>query len=103
DYDALQAAGGPSREALASMNARPGRYDSHLLDALASGLAHLEDRAVQTLPIDELTLGMVLTADVLSDSGIRLVPSGHEITPNLLERIRNFSSMPSGVREPISV
>src|SRR5205814_1097186 len=82
-----QPAWGPSRGALASTNSRPGRYDSHLRDALASGLAHLEDRAVQTVPIAELTSGMVLTADVLSHSGIRLVPGGHESTPSLLERI----------------
>jgi hypothetical protein len=46
---------------------------------------------------------MVLAADVFTKSGVKLMPGGHEITPSVLERIRNFSRMGSGVRQPLAV
>lgn len=103
DCDALLAAGRRAGEALQIMGGRPGTYDPALLDALTAGLAGLEGQELRTVPIDQLMTGMVLASDVFTDAGVKLIPCGHEITSSLLERIRNFSRMATGVREPLEV
>jgi response regulator RpfG family c-di-GMP phosphodiesterase len=103
DYDALASAGRSSGEALRAMRSRPGTYDPRLLSALASGLVEENQRALAALPVEELEPGMVLADAICTASGVKLVSAGHEITVSLLERIRNFSRMASGIREPIRV
>lgn len=103
DYDALVTGGRSARDALGAMEERPGTYDPALLEALASGVAALEGRELRPVAINELVIGMILAEDVFTHSGVKLVPSGQEITPSLLERIRNFSAMATGVREPVTV
>jgi DNA-binding NarL/FixJ family response regulator len=58
-----------------------------------------EGRAVT---VNNLAVGMILEADVLSTKGIRLVPKGAEITGSLLGRLRTIASG-VGVAEPIKV
>jgi hypothetical protein len=103
DYDALASAGRSSGDALGAMRSRPGTYDPRLLAALASALVDENQRELVTRPVDKLEPGMVLADAVYTESGVKLVPAGQEITISLLERIRNFSRMASGVREPIRV
>ena len=101
DYDTLEAAGwGPAR-ALRTMGGRTGAYDPHLLDSLAAGLSRLDECERVSLPVAALEAGLVLADAVFTHSGVKLIPRGHELSPSLLERIRNFSAM--GVAEPITV
>jgi response regulator RpfG family c-di-GMP phosphodiesterase len=102
DFDALES-GGHAVEALRAMRTRQGAYDGHLLAGLASGLAEEEERELVAVTANELESGMVLAEPVFTESGMKLVPAGHEITLSLLERIRNFSRMDSGIREPVRV
>jgi hypothetical protein len=45
--------------------------------------------------------GMFLVQDVMSTTGLLLVPRGHEVTQGLLYRLRNMA--PGSVREPLVV
>ena len=78
-------------------------YDPDLLNALDRVLAH---RAVQEplgLTLDELHAGMILASDVATADGIKLVVAGSELSVTMLERIRHFARMATGVCEPILV
>lgn len=102
DYDWLECAGHTTGEALRMMMNRTGMYDVGLLDALTSGLADAAQNLVE-LPLRKLEPGMVLAEDICTDAGIKLIPRGHEVSPSLLERIRNFSNAHSRIREPVKV
>ena len=59
-------------------------------------------RESQLLKVEELSVGMILEGDVVSQQGMRLVPKGVEISVSLLGRIRTIASG-VGVAEPIAV
>jgi hypothetical protein len=54
------------------------------------------------LRIQDLTPGMSFLDDVKTASGTLLIVRGNEVTPGVLERLRNFH-VSVGVREPIRV
>jgi FixJ family two-component response regulator len=59
-------------------------------------------RESRSVSVEELSVGMILEDDVQSESGMRLVPKGVEITVSLLGRLRTIASG-VGVAEPIKV
>lgn len=93
---------GISREG-AQIELRDG-YD--LPEALAQKLGALrpEVRAMapRSVSLSELQPEMIIEADVLTKTGVLLVPRGEELTVALLERMRNFARG-TGVVEPIQV
>jgi len=102
DYDSLETSGQPTTEALRTMTGRAGTYDPRLLSALTTWLADARSAEVVPIRVGELFCGMVLADDVVAESGVKLLPRGHEITPSLLERLYNFSRT-SPIREPMLV
>jgi hypothetical protein len=56
---------------------------------------------VRELPLDALSVGMVLAEDVRMETGALFVAGGYEITEGFVERVRN--SRPRIAREPIRV
>ena len=102
DYDFLETSGQQAPEALSTMTGRTGTYDPRLLNALTAWLADARSAEVVPIRVGELFCGMVLADDVVAESGVKLLPRGHEITPSLLERLHNFSRT-SPVREPMLV
>ena len=85
--------------ACAAMRARPGWYDPEVLAALASSRKAPEARSVT---LRELVPGMTFAADVRTEDGVLLVARGQDVTPSLLQRMRNFArSRP--LREPFRV
>ena len=102
DYDSLETSGQPTTEALRTMTGRAGTYDPRLLSALTTWLADVRSAEVVPIRVGELFCGMVLADDVVAESGVKLLPRGHEITPSLLERLYNFSRT-SPIREPMLV
>ena len=98
----LGASGQDPPEALRTMTGRAGTYDPRLLNALTTWLADARSAEVVPIRVGELFCGMVLADDVVAESGVKLLPRGHEITPSLLERLHNFSRT-SPVREPMLV
>jgi hypothetical protein len=101
DYDALEAAKVEPLHAVAALQAQRRRYDPTLLDALARAKARVASLRCFELGLDEVQQGMFLANDILSTSGVVLVPRGHEVTPGLLQRLRSFAA--GTVREPIAV
>ncbi len=102
DFDLAEQAGGAER-ALAELRARTATYDPHLLRALDHVVGNRADQPIRHVTVDELEIGMVIADDVFTASGLKLVARGHEVTPNLLERLGNFAQLDSGVRERVAV
>ena len=77
----------------------PKQITAAMLTAPVTGGGRRESR---TLTVEELGIGMILEAEVLSAKGIRLVPKGVEITASLLGRLSTIARG-VGVTEPIQV
>lgn len=99
DFDALEAAGNTSASALGQMREHAHDYDPKVLAALAS--LHTDQAPVVEVSILALKVGMVIAADVLTKSGQLLIARGHEVTPGLVGRLRNYAS--SLARSTVSV
>jgi len=100
DYDLLMSGKYASR-AFEMLRSRAGCYDPAILEVFADfrGKQHSEVK-VKDLTMREIVIGMVFGEDVRLPNGLLLIGFGQEVTPSVLERIRNFS--PSmGIREPI--
>lgn len=101
DYDAFEAAGLEKEVALATMQARAGRYDPKLLDVFVRLKSETVPRGLIELDLSSARAGTILARDVTSNTGVLLVARGQEVTVGLLHRLRN---LPKGaVREPIAV
>jgi response regulator RpfG family c-di-GMP phosphodiesterase len=98
----------PPGHEFACLRKREGAYDPQVLEALA--LCFGERPATRSpagaeplfIPVRELVPNHVLVSDVESADGTLLVAAGRTLTPILIEKIRNFSTL-VGVREPIGV
>ena len=101
DYDTLEAAGSDPALAVGTLQARKGRYDPKLLEALARVKAKTVSQGVSEVAVAGVRPGMFLVQDVMSTTGLLLVARGHEVTPGLLYRLRNMA--PGSVREPLVV
>jgi response regulator RpfG family c-di-GMP phosphodiesterase len=88
--------------ALETMRGRNGVYDPDLLEAFARTVGIGDRRIIVVeIPVRDLREGMTLVADARAASGQLLIARGHPVTPELIERLRNF---PTGhVREPLRV
>jgi response regulator RpfG family c-di-GMP phosphodiesterase len=104
----LETKGRSKGTALLEMQQRPGRYDPRVLDAaFACFDAYLPESttirsAVKALKLGELCPGQILAANLETIEGMLLVPSGHQLTSVILQKIRNFAAV-SGIHEPIQV
>jgi response regulator RpfG family c-di-GMP phosphodiesterase len=105
DLLTLQAGGKPQAQALEEMSTREGHYDPQMLPLVRNILeANAEKPDMQTVSIsvNDLTVGMVLNSDVLTNDGLLILSSGHYINQAVLEKIQNFNLI-SGIRQPIYV
>jgi hypothetical protein len=86
-----------------TLRLRADRYDPTLIEALEAEDASETNTAVtKELRIQDLTVGMSFIDDVKTASGTLLIVRGNDVTPGVLERLRNFH-LSVGVREPIRV
>lgn len=92
DFDALESTPGTSVSlAVNTLRGRAGQYAPEILEALADIRGAEQTAEIRELSAGELRVGMVLAEDVaMPGGGVLLVARGHEVTPRLLERIRNF-------------
>ena len=88
----------PAENVVEILRARHGIYDPVILESFAK--LHGRDRKVHALMLQEIVAGMLFGEDVKSSKGLLLIARGQEVTPSLLERVRNFS-LELGIREPI--
>jgi HD-GYP domain-containing protein (c-di-GMP phosphodiesterase class II) len=103
DFDVLETQGTRRALALDTLRSRRGWYDPELLAAINALLGSAEQQVVvEEVSLSGLVPGMCFAEDVRSREGALLIARGHEVTPSLIERIRNFSRN-VGVREPLKM
>jgi response regulator RpfG family c-di-GMP phosphodiesterase len=101
DYDLLESENNPIRQPFDILRSRVGWYDPVILEAFAELQgSSKQGLRVRELSLAEVTAGMLFAEDVKSSKGVLLISRGQEVTPGLLERVRNFS-FEQGVREPL--
>jgi response regulator RpfG family c-di-GMP phosphodiesterase len=93
----------PFSTACDQLRAAPGKYPIALLEALkqySPSRVHFE---VKRLLSQQLSPGMILEDDVVTDEGsLTVISKGTTLTVTLIERVQNFART-RGVREPIQV
>jgi response regulator RpfG family c-di-GMP phosphodiesterase len=90
DFDELEAQGMSAALALDALERRSGLYDPVVLAALRR-VCGVEQRTavVQEMRLADVRPGMIFATDVIGTNGLLLVARGQEVTPSLVERIRN--------------
>lgn len=101
DLDVLEASGMQLELALQTIEGRREKYEPAMVQALRELRgAGRQMAVVRDLPLDRVRPGMVLVEDVRARTGMLLMARGQRVTPELLERLRNFN--PSiGIQEPL--
>ncbi len=103
DWMELEDKGATRAAALDRLRFRDGWYDPKIVDAV---IAVFTPSVVEypTLEINfaQLRIGNILRSNIETNNGTVLVVAGTQITPTLIERLKNFAEV-SGIKEPISV
>lgn len=97
--DELEAAG--ESDPIAVLGGKPGIDPDVVAAAAAQRATRAPKFVVKEIAAGALRVGMVLAEDVRMVAGPLLVARGYEITPQFVERLRNFS--PGVVREPFRI
>ena len=101
DFDLLEGGVTPSGHPMAIMRGRKGWYDPEILEAFAALRGSPQDTSlILEFAIKDVGVGMVFGEDLKSGKGLLLIARGQEVTPALLERMRNFSAE-LAIREPV--
>ena len=105
---ALESAGADKAKALENLTHFPGRYDPHVLEAVAAVfdgcLVNAAPTETQSCPvgIKNLRVGWTLFAAARTLDGVMIVPAGTQISPMLMEKLRNFAEL-GNLQEPVMV
>ncbi len=103
DFDTLRTANVEEKEALQQMRNRTSWYDPEVLAALDAELMMVEDGfVIKDVKISDLTVGMVLAGDLYNTTGAVIVPSRHEISDVLQQKLMALAQQGTLV-EPIKV
>lgn len=108
DRIALEASGATKNAAFLQMRERVGMYDPELLgkcfDFLPSIQRHdlAAEGPVVTATLEDLQIGDVLAANIVSNEGVTLARSGGKLTPMTLEYVTNFARL-GEVQGPFSI
>ncbi len=92
----------PLPSILKQLRSRRPPYHEDLIEALSGYVPPETDMVMKALRLGELRTGMILDADLNTESGLFIAPAQTRINQVLLERIRNFS-WSAGIHEPIRV
>lgn len=103
DFEELESKGLNSHSALDTMTGREGVYDQEILRKFIEVRGKSEGNTeVREVTVDGLSEGMVFDEDVLTRSGMMLIPRGQEVTVGVIARISNFARR-SGIKQPVRV
>ena len=102
DYDLLVTRGCPAPRALVQLRARTGEYDPVVLAALGRIVQCAADVEIVSVTIRQMTEGMVLAEDIVTQSGAIVIAKGQEVTACLRERLVNYARH-TPVKEPLHV
>jgi response regulator RpfG family c-di-GMP phosphodiesterase len=97
----------PLFKAFKSMQHAPGRYDPKVLQAIAASFdlcvaGETAEGGVLSIAWKELRVGQRLKSDVRTSEGTLILPLGTDISPMVMEKLRNFAEI-SGIKEPILI
>jgi response regulator RpfG family c-di-GMP phosphodiesterase len=96
------------QDAFRRMQEIGGAFDPKVLEAVAACFdiyldkAEAETTRMESVRVTELTVGSVLAEDITTTEGALIVPSGTQVTPPLLQKLRNFAEL-STLKEPIVI
>jgi response regulator RpfG family c-di-GMP phosphodiesterase len=92
-------------QAFQELQARAGRYDPKVLEAIGACydiFVEKEPQEVRRITFAELAVGHVLVEDLLTVEEILLLKEGTRISPPVLQKLRNFSQI-TRIKQPIRV
>lgn len=104
DLGRLSVEGHSRPRLLRRMQERTGWYDAELLERIFPLYAPpmADDAESMPISVDELRIGDKLCANVVTLDGELILASGSRISPNFVEKIRNFASL-RGVTQPLRI
>jgi response regulator RpfG family c-di-GMP phosphodiesterase len=108
DILAYESANASKAKALENMTRFTGWYDPRVLEAVAAvfdiSLVQSATNEVQTrqVTIRELRVGAILAAAARTRDGVLIVPPGAQISPMLMQKLRNFAEL-RDLEEPLQV
>jgi DNA-binding NarL/FixJ family response regulator len=102
EYDRLVSRGASRDSAVTTLRQSTLKFPSIVLKALAGLSTTAMGTVVRQIRLADLTVGMILDEDLVSPKGIRLVPSGAEVTTTLMIRLTSISGG-VGIAEPFRV
>lgn len=89
DFDALETRGVSAADALAVMAGRSGWYDPSVLAAGHDVWRRdAAPAATREVPLCEVRVGMIFATDLVAPDGMLLVARGQDVTPALVDRVR---------------
>ncbi|MGE4509357.1 MAG: HD domain-containing phosphohydrolase [Eubacteriaceae bacterium] len=101
DLDRLISRGGEQSKAIEWMQKQKGCYNLNILK-LFEKIKYDADDLIFSLPVNQITEGMIAADDIVAINGVLIIPKGQLITKPLLQGLRNFS-LQVGVVSPIKV
>lgn len=102
EYDRLVSRGASRDSAVTTLRQSTLKFPSTVLKAIAGLSTTAMGTVVREIRLADLTVGMTLDEDLVSPKGIRLVPSGAEVTTTLMIRLTSISRG-VGIAEPFRV
>jgi response regulator RpfG family c-di-GMP phosphodiesterase len=103
ELDRRTSRGVPFQTACDKLRTMPGKYPVTLLDALKGYSPARIQFEVKHLLASQLSPGVILETDVVTEDGsLTVISKGTTLTMTLVERVQNFART-RGVREPIQV
>jgi HD-GYP domain-containing protein (c-di-GMP phosphodiesterase class II) len=108
DLLAHHSAGASKAEAFEIIARFPTRYDPRVLQAAAAvfdvRFKHAPPAETESRPVGirNLRIGWILAAEARTRDGLLIVPAGTQISPMLMERLRNFAEL-GDLKQPMLV
>jgi len=102
EFDRLILSGASRESAVDSLRSSKLALPNSIVEAARSLTPANHGRVARQVRLKDLAAGMILDEDLVSPKGIRLVPSGHEVTRSLIVRLRSIAGG-VGVAEPFRV
>jgi CheY-like chemotaxis protein len=92
DYEKLIHKGASRTEAAHNLARQNTGFNPDFFLALVSLDPNAEEGKIQACRIEDLAPGMIIQQDVRTQDGQLLVSKGHEVTPTLISKLKNFQA-----------
>jgi response regulator RpfG family c-di-GMP phosphodiesterase len=102
DFDRYLFRGLGRVEAVELMRSQKKVYNPQILDVIAGLRIEKREQQELSLPVNQISVGMIAAEDVMARNGVLIIPKGQAITLPLLQGLKNFS-LQVGVVEPFRV